>query len=128
MDRRQYCTKMETKIKLNFIMINLIFNVAVNVTRKWKKKIVIHLILLIFFSIYLGCVSYFMQNNIFYSWQYAPLILKIFNNKTDIILFLIRKFFFLSYALLFTISLLIFLNYICHLNYLLLFYFFHHQS
>ena len=34
----KYCTKMETTIKLNFTMINLIFNVVANVTRKWKEK------------------------------------------------------------------------------------------
>ena len=55
----------------------------------------------------------------------ASSIFKIFNHKTDIILFFICKLLFLSYALLLTISLLIFLNYLCHLNHLFLFYFFH---
>ena len=53
-----------------------------------------------------------------------PLILKIFNNKTRVILFLIRKLVFLSYVLLFTILLLIFRNCICHFNFLSLIYFF----
>ena len=55
----------------------------------------------------------------------APLILKIFNSKTDIYFFLILKWLFFSYVLLFTVSLLSFLNYICLLRFLLLIYFFH---
>ena len=55
----------------------------------------------------------------------APLILKIFNNKTDIYFFLIRKLLFFSYMLLFTVSLSSFLNHICLLKFLLLIYFFH---
>ena len=117
---------METAIKLNFTMINLIFNVVANVTCKWKENIVLHLLLSRFFSIYLGWVScfYFFKIRFFITGN-APLILIIFNNITAIILFLIRNLLFLSNALLFTVSLLIFLNYICHLNYPLLFYFFY---
>ena len=48
----KYCKKMETAIKLNFIMINLIFNLVEKVTR----KIMLHLLLLSFFSIYLDWV------------------------------------------------------------------------
>ena len=55
----------------------------------------------------------------------APLILKIFNNKTDIYFFLIRKLLFFSYVLLYTVALLSFVNYICLLKFLLLIYFFH---
>ena len=46
----KYCTKMETTIKLNFAMINLIFNVVVNITKKWKEKIGLRLVLLSFFQ------------------------------------------------------------------------------
>ena len=55
----KYCTKMETTIKLDLTMINLVFNVVVNVTRKWKDKNVLHLLLLSFFSIYWGWLSCF---------------------------------------------------------------------
>ena len=55
----------------------------------------------------------------------APLIFKIFNNKTDIYFFLIRKWLFFSYVFLFTVALLSFVNYICLLKFLLLIYFFH---
>ena len=97
---------------------------VVNVTRKWKKRTGLHLVLLSFFSIYLGWVSCFYFCKITFSITgNAPLILKIFDNKTDIILVLMHKLLFFSYVLLFTISLLILLNYICHLKYLLLFYF-----
>ena len=97
---------------------------VVNVTRKWKKKTGLHLVLLSLFSFYLGWVScfYFCKITFFITGN-ASLILKIFDNKTDIILVLMHKLLFFSYALLFTISLLILLNYICHLKYLLLFYF-----
>ena len=82
-----------------------------------------------FYSIYLGWLSCFYFCRITFSITgKAPLILKIFNNKTDTILFLIRKLLLLSYALLFTILLLIFLSYICHLIYLLLFYFMNGNS
>ena len=68
-----------------------------------------------FFSIYLGSVSckitFFITGN-------APLIIKIFNNKTDILLFLILSCFFLFCAFIYN-SLLIFLSYIYHLKYLL---------
>ena len=74
-----------------------------------------------FFSIYLGWVScfYFCKITFFIAGN-APLILKISNYKTDIILFLYVSCFFFSYALLFTTSLWIFMNYICHLNYLVI--------
>ena len=50
------------------------------------------------FSIYLGWVSCFYFCKItFFITANAPLILKIFNNKTDIILFLISKSLFFSY-------------------------------
>ena len=39
----KYCTKMETTIK--FTMINLILNMVVNVTSKWKEIFVLHLLL-----------------------------------------------------------------------------------
>ena len=122
----KYCTKMEMKIKLNFTTINLICNVAVNVTRKWKEEIVLHLLFLsFFFSNHLGWISGFYFCKItFLITGHEPLILKIFNNKTDIILFLIQLLL-LPYVILFTISYLIFLNYIFHLIYRLLFYFFH---
>ena len=55
----------------------------------------------------------------------ATLILKVFNNKTDIYFFYIRKLLFFSCVLLFTVSLLSFLNYICLLKFVLLIYFFH---
>ena len=55
----------------------------------------------------------------------APLILKIFDHKTDIYFFLIRKLLLLSYVLLFTVSLSGFFNYICPLKFLLLIYFCH---
>ena len=60
----KYCTKMEMIIKLNFTMIDLIFNVVVNVSRKWKEKIGLHLILLSFFQFIwvLGKLLLFLQN------------------------------------------------------------------
>ena len=42
----KYCTMMEMRIKLNFTVINLISNVVVSIARKWKEKIVLHLLLL----------------------------------------------------------------------------------
>ena len=47
----KYYTKMETTIKLKIFMIDIEFNVVVNVTIKWKGKIVLHLVLLSFFQI-----------------------------------------------------------------------------
>ena len=68
------------------------------------------------FSVYLGWVSCFYFSKITFSiTSNAPLNTKIFNNKTYITLFLLRKLLLLSYALLFTISLMAFVNYICHL-------------
>ena len=89
------------------------------------------LIFLFFFSlrgseIYLSWVScfYFRKIIVFITGN-APLILKVFNDKTDIYFFLIGKLLFsLSYAFIY-ISLLSFLNYICLPKYLLLIYFFH---
>ena len=77
-------------------------------------------------EIYLRWVScfYFCKITVFITGN-TPLILKIFNSKTDICFFLIRKLLFFSYVNLSTISLLSFLNYICLLKYLLLIYFFH---
>ena len=65
----------------------------VNVTTKWKEKLLLRLLLLSFFSIYLGWVScfYFCKITLFFT-GHAPLIIKIFNNKSDIIL-LISCFF-----------------------------------
>ena len=62
-----------------------------------------------FFSIYLGWVScfYFCKVTVFITGN-APLILKIFNNKSDIYFFVTRKLLFFSFVLLFTISLSIF--------------------
>ena len=75
----KYCKKIQTTIKLNFTMINLVFNVVVNVTRKWKENIVLHFLLLSFFSIYLGSLScfYFCKRRFFITGN-APLILKTF--------------------------------------------------
>ena len=62
-----------------------------------------------FFSIYLGWVScfYFCKVTVFITGN-APLILKIFNNKSDIYFFVTRKLLFFSFVLLFTIPLSIF--------------------
>ena len=62
-----------------------------------------------FFSIYLGWVScfYFCKVTVFITGN-APLILKTFNNKSDIYFFVTRKLLFFSFVLLFTISLSIF--------------------
>ena len=62
-----------------------------------------------FFSIYLGWVScfYFCKVTVFITGN-APLILKIFNNKSDVYFFVTRKLLFFSFVLLFTISLSIF--------------------
>ena len=109
---------------------------ALMVTIKTEKRIKLYIFSFcssnfLFFSlrgseIYLYWVSffYFCKITVFITGN-TPLILKIFNNKTDIYFFLIRKLLFFSYVHLFTISLLSFLNYICLLKYLLLIYFFH---
>ena len=116
-------------------MIRIYFEALV-VTIKMEKKIGLYIFFFccldfIFFSlrgseIYLCGVScfYFCKITVFIIGN-APLILKIFNNKTDIYFFLIGKLLFFSYMLLFTVSLSSFLNYICLLKFLLLIYFCH---
>ena len=54
-------------------MINLISNVVVNVTSKWKEKTVLHLVLLGFvFNLFgLGKLLSFLQNNFLYYRQYT---------------------------------------------------------
>ena len=43
---------------------------VVNVTRKWKEKTGLHLVLLIFFDLFgLGKLLLFLQNNILHYWQ-----------------------------------------------------------
>ena len=54
------------------------------------------------FLFWVSCF-YFCKITVFITGN-APLILKIFNNKTDIYFFLIRKLLFFSYVLLFTTS------------------------
>ena len=91
--------------------------------QKGRKK------LCYFLKNFMGWVScFYFSNNSFFITGNASLTLKIFNNKTHIILFLTRKLLFLSYVLLFTVLLLIFLNCICHLNFLSLIYFFHYVN
>ena len=52
----------------------------------------------IFFSVFMGWVSrFYFCNNSFFITGNAPLILKILNNKTHVILFCTRKMLFLSY-------------------------------
>ena len=46
----KYCAKMEMTTKLNFTIFNFIYNVILNVTRKWKEKYLLRLLLLIFFQ------------------------------------------------------------------------------
>ena len=116
--------------------MNRIYFEALMVTIKIEKRIRLYIfsfccLNFLFFSlkgyeIYFCLVScfYFCKITVFIIGN-APLILKIFNNKTDIYFFLIRKLLFFSYVLLFTVSLLSFLNYICLLKFLLLIYFFH---
>ena len=116
--------------------MNRIYFEALMVTIKIGKRIRLYIfsfcfLNFLFFSlrgseIFLFWVScfYFCKITVFITGN-APLILKIFNNKTDIYFFLIRKLLFFSYVLLFTISLLSFLNYICLFKYLSLIYFFH---
>ena len=116
--------------------MNRIYFEALMVTIKMEKRIKLYIfsfccLNFLFFSlkgseIHLYWVSffYFCKITVFITGN-TPLILKIFNNKTDIYFFLIRKLLFFSYVHLFTISLLSFLNYICLLKYLLLIYFFH---
>ena len=114
-------------------MIRIYFE-ALMVTIKMEKKLgciffFFCCLNFLFFSlrgseIYFCWVScfYFCKITVFIIGN-APLILKIFNNKTDIYFFLIRKLLFFSYMLLFTVSLSSFLNYICLLKFLLLIYF-----
>ena len=116
--------------------MNRIYLEALMVTIKMEKRVRLYIfsfccLIFLFFSlkwseIYLCWVSWFCfcEITVFVTGN-APLILKIFNNKTHIYFFLIRKLPFFSYVLLFTISLLSFLNYICLLKYLSLIYFFH---
>ena len=115
--------------------MNRIYFETLMVTIKMGKRIRLYIFFsflnFLFFSlrgseIYLCWVScfYFCKITVFITGN-APLILKIFNDKTDIYFFLIRKLLFFSYVLLFTVSLLSFLNHICLLKYLLLIYFFH---
>ena len=78
----KYCTKMETTIKLNFTMINLRLRWFWTLPEKWKEKIGLLLFLLGCF--YFCKITFFITGN-------THLILKIFNNKTDIILFFICK-------------------------------------
>ena len=116
-------------------MIRIYFE-ALMVTIKMAKKVRLYIFFFcclnfLFFSlrgseIYFCWVScfYFCKITVFIIGN-APLILKIFNNKTDIYFFLIHKLLFFSYVLLFTVSLLSFFNYICLLKFLLLIYFFH---
>ena len=114
--------------------MNRIYFEALMVTIKMEKRIKLYIfsfccLNFLFFSLK-GCEIYFCLVSCFYFCKItvfiignAPLILKIFNNKTDIYFFLIRKLLFFSYVLLFTVSLLSFLNYICLLKFLLLIYF-----
>ena len=114
--------------------MNRIYFEALMVTIKIEKRIRLYIfsfccLNFLFFSlrgseIYFCWVScfYFCKITVFIIGN-APLILKIFNNKTDIYFFLIRKLLFFSYMLLFTVSLSSFFNYICPLKFLLLIYF-----
>ena len=116
--------------------MNRIYFKALMVTIKMEKRIVLYIFSLcclnfLFFSLrgseiclYWVSCFYFFKITVFITGN-TPLILKIFNSKTDICFFLIRKLLFFSYVNLSTISLLSFLNYICLLKYLLLIYFFH---
>ena len=116
--------------------MNIIYFKALMVTIKIGKRIRLYIfsfcfLIFLFFSlrgyeIFLFWVScfYFCKITVFITGN-APLILKIFNYKTDVYFFRIRKLlFFFSYVLLFTIILLSFLNNIYLLKYLLLIYFF----
>ena len=110
--------------------MNRIYFEALLVTIKMENRIRLHIfsfccLNFLFFSlrgseIYLRWVScfYFFKITVFITGN-APLILKIFNSKTDIYFFFIHNLLFFSYVLLFTISLLSVLNYICLLKYLL---------
>ena len=116
-------------------MIRIYFETLM-VTIKMERRIRLYIfsfccLNFLFFSlrgseIYFCWVScfYFCKITVFIIGN-APLILKIFNNKTDIYFFLIRKLLFFSYMPLFTVSLSSFLNHICLLKFLLLIYFFH---
>ena len=114
-------------------MIRIYFE-ALMVTIKMKKKNRLYIFFFcclnfLFFSlrgseIYFCWVScfYFCKITVFIIGN-APLILKIFNNKTDIYFFLVRKLLFslMCFYLQFHFS----LNYICLVKFLLLIYFFH---
>ena len=114
-------------------MIRIYFE-ALMVTIKMEKEIRLYILFFcclnsLLFSlrgseIYFCWVScfYFCKITIFIIGN-APLILNIFNNKTDIYFFVIRKLLFFSYMLLFTVSLSRFLNHIWLLKFLLLIYF-----
>ena len=116
--------------------MNRIYFEVLMVTIKMEKRISLYIFFVLFFKflifnlkgseIYLCWVScfYFCKIAVFITGN-APVILKTFYNKTDIYFFLKRKLLFFTYVLLFTISLLSFLDYICLLKYLLLIYFFH---
>ena len=105
----------DNKVKLYYDWLKV--SVVVNLTKNMEGKNRVIFGFIKFFSIYLGWLScfYFCKITVFITGN-APFILKFYNNKTDINFFLIRKLLFFSYVLLFTISLLIFLNYICHLK------------
>ena len=118
-------------------MIRIYFE-ALMVTIKIEKRIRLYIfsfccLNFLFFSlrgseIYFCWVScfYFCKITVFITGN-APLILKMFNNKTDIYFFPIRKLLFSLVLLCASIYNFIieFLNYFCLLSYLLLIYFFH---
>ena len=117
--------------------MNKIYFEALMVTIKIGKRIRLYVFSFCFLNflcfslrgseIYLFLVScfYFCKITVIITGN-APLVLKIFNDKNDIYFFLIRKLvFFFSYVILFTITLLSFLNKICLLIYLLWIYFFY---
>ena len=82
---------------------------------KGRKKMYYYYFFSNFLLRWVSC--FYFCNNSFFITDNAPLIIKVFNNKTHAILFLIRKLHFLSHVLLFTILLLIFWNWICHLKF-----------
>ena len=91
MEITHFLDKIETSIKLNLTIINLISNVVVNVTRKWKEKMCYTCF---FFNLFgLGKLLLFFKITFFIT-DSALLILKIFNDKADITMFLIRKLLF----------------------------------
>ena len=115
--------------------MNRIYFEALTVTIKIGKRIRLYIfsfcfLNFLFFSLrgsecFLFLVScfYFCKITVFFTGN-APLILKIFNDETDIYFFRKRNCFFFSYVLLFTIILLSFLDNIYLLKYLLLICFF----